>query len=513
MLANTMKLDVLLASGTEVGVPDAYTIANPEGNVNTEKSNELLPKDATAAVMCGMQGNKDLPSLTSKETLNTIDPLASSLGKVSVTGISPTDLANNIPLTPTTPSFMDRVGNAIGSGLRTLNSLPLGQISQFTGMMSSSMGVKNPFQAFATFGGVQNRIMPNMLPQANGLNNSIGMFSNMMRGMNTGSFDRGAAIGLLSGIMSQSGKLNVSGAIPAAAVGVPRPIVDASVRNASPSIIGAGALGAFSDLASVASPGVIRSSYPAATQDFARNYTPQVGTSYMNFPGEYSRMTSTFDNVNPGWGTRQSTNPYTGQTTNMFDLSTFASGNTDFRRVIQFGGVTNMVNSISNNAPINDRDLMAAVSGFLPGPMANELSGIMGRIPDGFAFDPIYRSRDIDSLAAGGPGGVVPEDGSVGYGTITPEMREELNRLSPSNSSSARNNAAMMMGEGVMNYGSVSDTMVERPSGNSAQPASNPSNISQTQQVLYGDEPEFEGADEEAAEAAKKPFITEVTVY
>ena len=512
MLAKTNTLDMLLGSGSEIGVPDAYALANQTGSVNTDADAGLTPTSPDAQAMCGMQGVKDIPSLTSQNTKNAIDPFASSISKVNVTGISPADLTKNIPLAATTPSFLDRVKSAVGTGLNVLGSLPLGQMSQFAGMASSIMGKGNNFFPTVNYGNTQNFIPPNMLGQAQGLTNMINAFTRTTGNNNSGVYDRAAAAGALGGIFSQAGRINVGGAVTQSAVGVPRPIIDTAVSGAAASVVGAGALGALSEMSAISSPGVIKTAYPTAVQDFGRNYTPQVGNAYMSFPGTYNTINTMNNNIDPNWNQRQRNNNGNDPFRTIMDLSTIAGANVDYRKVMQIGASVNILSAYSNNQAINPADLFNAAGNLIPAPMQQSLSMLSNRFPEGFGLDPNRSFSTYDGYAAGGPGAVVPTDGSVGYGTVTPEMSEELNRLSPSNSSSANRNAAMMVGAGVTGYGDE-DPMFSKPTGNPTQSVSKPENIAKTQVLLYGDEEEFEGADEEAAEAAKKPQITEVTVY
>lgn len=512
MLAKTKSVDMILGAGTELGVPDAYTLANLEGNVNTEKVDAPLNSTESAMNMCGLPGAKNLPTLAAGKGLNTLDPLKASISKVNVTGISPSDLSKNIPLAVNPPSFMERVGSAIGSGVSALASLPLGQMSQVTGMMSSVMGTKNPLPSVAVFGSKTNYIQPGLMSQAAGLTTMVGSFTGMMKNYSSGRnnmLDAGAAVGLLGGIMSQASRLNVTGAIGQSTNGVPIGIINSATRNAAGSVVGSGSLGAFNEMSVVSSPGVIRSAYPNAVQDFSRSYTPQYGNPYASPYRDYNMVNTTYNAVDPNWNSQQrGTNP-NDVFAAVANLSAIAGGNTDFRRMMQIGAGTNILSAMSSGKPVNPNDLLNAASGYLPMPAVQSIGSIMNRFPQGYAADPNQRQsineRDVTV--------VPPSDGSVGYGTITPEMREELNRLSPSKSSSAARDAGGMQGSDVTNYGDKPESTYEKPTGNPAQPASNPKDIAKTQTVLYGDEPEFDGADEEAAAAAAKPQVTGVTVY
>lgn len=116
--------------------------------------------------------------------------------------------------------------------------------------------------------------------------------------------DRGAQVGLYSGIIQEATKYGIPNSFGSLMAGVQDQYVVQKVATAVlPTLIGRSDLASLKAISTVLPPGAVQMSYPSTVRDFSRQYQAPEGTTQLESNATYAELMDAYDDIDPDWNT------------------------------------------------------------------------------------------------------------------------------------------------------------------------------------------------------------------
>lgn len=574
MFNNLAKTTFSTGPDDQLLVTDVYGGITTSDVINTaadSSDSESPAAKPQMTSMCGCCGkNNALPTVVPPSVTKPKDPFASVAKEVSMAPSGVGDLAKALPGIPSvgsSNSFTSMLNSAVSGFGNVLKALPVNQLNSMYNAFKGVTTGNNPMAAVGSllnmatgnsssfnFPSSQLSQMKNLMSMANTFQNSASAGFNSSGGLSSlmSITDRNSTTGILAGIMGQAGSLNVSGLISSLLPGLPKTMVDRAISAALPGVVNSGSLGVFNELAKNSTPGLIKNQYPNAIGDFSKSYSPNLAPT--NTTTQYDIYKSAIDTCNavdPNWNiaTRGNVN----ENSPFYDMSSILGGNADMMNMLKTGA---MLDKLKNPGVVNGQADALGLSGSLLPAEVNP-SNISNYFPTGYSTTNTSGDETV-SYSQPDPATITITDidnSTIKRGTdaqgfsytqqVVKPYRDGPVDLTGSTSSVIGGNGTST--DVSSNYGNVDTSAVDvgtsqrfhdpnyhDPAANAVDAVTGKSNTSSwyepskssntngstnpakplyTGPVLYGDEPEFDGADEEAKAAKPVDPATTTFVY